>query len=87
MVNYKGHNVEVLTQVKKAAIDKATEPYDGLSQGPFRTSFDKMEGVYRKEVVNYSVRNGYLFKETAIRTFSDGDYHDTVNVETLHKIG
>mgnify|MGYP000061067028 FL=1 len=86
MTNYKGHNVEVLTQAKKKIIDDATQPYNGLSAGPFRTSLDKMEGVFRKEVVSYRVVNGYLQKETAKREFRDGDYHDTVSIETLHKV-
>tara|TARA_A200000113_G_scaffold185270_1_gene172048 strand:- start:456 stop:722 length:267 start_codon:yes stop_codon:yes gene_type:complete len=86
MPNYKGHRVEVLTPVKKEIIDRVTKPYDVMNDGPFKKSLDKMEGVFRKEVVTYKVENGYLFKETAIRDFSDGDYHDTVKIETLHSV-
>jgi hypothetical protein len=85
-MNYKGHNVEVLTPLKKKIIDEATKPFGPFNDGPFKTSLDKMEGVFRKEVVSYRVKDGYLYKETAIRDFSDGDYHDTVKIETLHSV-
>jgi hypothetical protein len=45
-----------------------------------------MDGVFRKEVVSYRVSNGFLYKETAVRHFSDGDYNDTVTTETLHSV-
>jgi hypothetical protein len=45
-----------------------------------------MDGVFRKEVVSYRVTNGLLYKETAVRHFSDGDYNDTVTTETLHSV-
>ena len=77
-MNYKGHNVEVLTATKKKVIDDATKPYDAFSEGPFKDSLMKMEGVFRKEAISYKV--------TSIRDFSDGDYHDTVKVETLHSV-
>jgi len=86
MTNYKGHNVEVLTPTKKAVIDKATEPYNGLSDGPFRTTLNKMEGVFRKEVVNYKIQDGYFVKETAIRDFRDNDYHDTTTIQRIVKV-
>ena len=86
MTNYKGHNIEVITPIKKDIIDRATKSYNALNDGPFKKSLDKMDGVFRKEVVTYKVENGYLYKETAIRDFSDGDYHDTVKVETLHSV-
>ena len=85
-MNYKGHNVEVLTATKKKVIDDATKPYDAFSEGPFKDSLMKMEGVFRKEAISYKVTNGYLYKVTAIRDFSDGDYHDTVKIETLHSV-
>lgn len=86
MTNYKGHNVECLTPLKKKIIDDATKGFDAFNEGPFKTSLSKMEGVFRKEVVSYRVKDGYLYKETAIRDFSDGDYHDTVKIETLHSV-
>lgn len=82
-MKYKGHNVEVLTHTKKAVIDKATEPYNALSEGPFRTSLDKMEGVFRKEVVTWKKENGKLIIETASRDFRDNDYFDTTRVEVV----
>lgn len=86
MPNYKGHNVEVLTDVKKKIIDDATKPYDALSAGPFRTALDKMDGVFRKEIINYKIQDGYLVKETSIRDFRDGDYHDTTTVQRITKV-
>jgi len=85
-MNYKGHNVEVLTDAKKKIIDDATKHYDALSAGPFRTALDKMEGVFRKEIINYKVQDGYLVKEVSIRDFRDGDYHDTTTVQRITKV-
>lgn len=85
-MDYKGNNVETITHSKKVMLDRAARPYDGLSEGPFKDSLAKMNGVFRKEVVSYRVKDGYLYKETAIRTFTDGDYHDTVKIETLHSV-
>jgi hypothetical protein len=82
-MKYKGNNVETLTPSKKAMLDRAMKPYDGLSEGPFKTVFDKMEGVFRKEVVNYKIRDGYLVKETSVRDFRNDDYHDTTKTETI----
>ena len=47
-----------------------------------------MEGVFKKEIVNYKVQNGLLLKETSVRTFTpDGkDYNDVVTIETLYNI-
>ena len=86
MTNYKGNNVETLTPSKKAMIDRAMKPYDGLSDGPFKKVFDKMEGTFRKEVINYKVEDGWLVKETAIRDFRDNDYHDTTTVQRIAKV-
>lgn len=85
-MDYKGNNVETITHSKKVMLDRAARPYDGLSEGPFKESLAKMNGVFRKEVVSYRVKDGYLYKETAVRTFTDGDYHDTVKIETLHSV-
>ena len=85
-MDYKGNNVETITHSKKVMLDRAARPYDGLSEGPFKESLAKMNGVFRKEVVSYRVKDGYLYKETAGRTFTDGDYHDTVKIETLHSV-
>lgn len=85
-MDYKGNNVETITHSKKVMLDRAARPYDGLSEGPFKESLSKMNGVFRKEVVSYRIKDGYLYRETAIRTFTDGDYHDTVKIETLHSV-
>ena len=53
MVDYKGSNVETLTHSKKFMLDRANKPYNGLNEGPFRASLDKMDGVFRKEVISY----------------------------------
>jgi hypothetical protein len=85
-MDYKGNNVETITHSKKIMLDRAARPYDGLSEGPFKESLSKMNGVFRKEVVSYRIKDGYLYRETAIRNFTDGDYHDTVKIETLHSV-
>jgi hypothetical protein len=82
-MKYKGNNVETLTHSKKAVLDRAMKPYDALSEGPFRTSLDKMEGVFRKEVVTWKKQNGKLIIETASRDFRDNDYFDTTRVEVV----
>ena len=72
-MDYKGSNVETLTHAKRVMLDRANKPFTALNDGPFRTSLDKMDGVFRKEVVSYRVSNGFLYKETAVRHFTDGD--------------
>ena len=59
-MDYKGNNVETITHSKKVMLDRAARPYDGLSEGPFKDSLAKMNGVFRKEVVSYRVKDGYL---------------------------
>jgi len=61
-------------------------PYDALSDGPFKRVLDKMEGVFRKEIINYKIEDGYLVKETSIRDFSEGDYHDTTSIQRIVKV-
>lgn len=87
-MNYKGHTVETLTFAKKKIIDDATKPFDAFSEGPFKNTLARMEGVFKKEIVNYKVQNGLLLKETSVRTFTpDGkDYNDVVTIETLYNI-
>jgi len=88
MVDYKGSNVETLTHAKRVLLDRADEPFTALNDGPFRTVMDKMDGVFKKEVINYKRQNGFVVKETATRVFDadNRDYHDTTTVETLVKI-
>lgn len=86
MANYKGSNVETLTHSKKAILDRAMKAYDANSAGPFKTTLDKMDGVFRKELVNYKIQDGWLVKETAVRDFRDGDYHDTTTIQRIAKV-
>tara|TARA_Y100000385_G_scaffold117190_3_gene122024 strand:- start:2294 stop:2608 length:315 start_codon:yes stop_codon:yes gene_type:complete len=87
-INYKGNKVQTLTASKKHLLDKAAEPYNGNSEGPYKRVADKMDGVFRKETINYKIQNGLLVKETAVRTFTqDGkDYHDTTHIETISRL-
>ena len=87
MANYKGNNIETLTHTKKVMLDRAAAPYDANSEGPFKTALDKMDGVFRKELVNYKVQDGFLVKEVSVREFrSDNDYHDTTTVQRIAKV-
>ena len=45
-----------------------------------------MEGVFRKEIINYKVQDGYLVKEVSIRDFRNNDYHDTTTVQRITKV-
>jgi len=45
-----------------------------------------MEGVFRKELINYKVTDGWLVKETSVRDFRDNDYHDTTTVQRIVKV-
>jgi len=85
-MKYKGNNVETLTHTKRAILDRAMRPYDGLSDGPFKRVLDRMDGVFRKEIINYKIEDGYLVKETSIRDFSEGDYHDTTSIQRIVKV-
>lgn len=85
-MKYKGNNVETLTHSKKAILDRAMRPYDGLSDGPFKRIFDKMDGVFRKEIINYKIEDGWLVKETSVRDFRDNDYHDTITVQRIVEV-
>jgi hypothetical protein len=86
MANYKGNNVETLTHSKKVMLDRASEGFNANSEGPFKTALDKMEGVFRKELVNYKVQDGFLVKEVSVRDFRDNDYHDTTTVQRIAKV-
>ena len=57
-INYKGNKVQTLTASKKHLLDKASEPYNGNSEGPYKRVADKMDGVFRKETINYKIQNG-----------------------------
>jgi SNF2 family DNA or RNA helicase len=79
--------IETLTPAKLAMVDRInkaeSEPYDAQSTGPFKTVLDKMEGVFRKEIINYKMIDGKLHKEVSVRDFRNGDYNDTTTVTVL----
>jgi hypothetical protein len=45
-----------------------------------------MDGVFRKEIVNYKVQDGYLVKEVSVRDFREDDYHDTSTIQRIAKV-
>lgn len=50
-----------------------------MVEGPFKNAFDAdTNGVLRREITTYRIKNGVMVKETATRDYySSGDYHDT----------
>ena len=50
-----------------------------MSDGPFKNAFDAdTDGVMRREIVTYRIKNGMLYKETATREYyKSGDYQDS----------
>ena len=50
-----------------------------MSDGPFKNAFDAdTDGVIRREIVTYRMRDGIMIKETASRDYyKSGDYHDS----------
>jgi len=53
--------------------------------GPFKSAFDAdTNGVVRREIVTYRVKNGVMVKEQAFRDYyENGDYHDSRNILVL----
>jgi hypothetical protein len=56
-----------------------------MTEGPFKSAFDAdTDGVVRREIVTYRIKNGMMVKETACRDYyKDGDYHDSQNAMPL----
>ena len=56
-----------------------------MTDGPFKNAFDAdTDGVIRREIVTYRMRNGNMVKETACRDYyQSGDYHDSVSTQPL----
>jgi len=56
-----------------------------MTEGPFKSAFDAdTDGVVRREIVTYRMKNGMMVKETAVRDYyKDGDYHDSQNAMPL----
>ncbi|MGY8866423.1 MAG: hypothetical protein ACKVJK_12455, partial [Methylophagaceae bacterium] len=79
--------IEIATPAKVAMLDRInkaeSQPYNANSTGPFKTVLDKMEGVFRKEIINYKMVDGKLHKEVSVRDFKNGDYNDTTTVTVL----
>ena len=50
-----------------------------MVEGPFKNAFDAdTNGVLRREITTYRMKNGIMIKETAVRDYyKDGDYHDS----------
>jgi hypothetical protein len=50
-----------------------------MTEGPFKNAFDAdTNGVVRREIVTYRMRNGMMTKEIAYRDYYEsGDYHDS----------
>mgnify|MGYP006000391735 FL=1 len=56
-----------------------------MTDGPFKNAFDAdTDGVIRREIITYRMRNGSMIKEEASRDYyMSGDYHDTINSKPL----
>lgn len=56
-----------------------------MTEGPFKSAFDAdKEGVVRREIITYRMRDGQMIKEEASRDYyKSGDYHDTSNTKPL----
>ena len=50
-----------------------------MTDGPFKNAFESdVEGVIRREIVTYRMKNGIMVKEVAYRDYYvSGDYHDS----------
>ena len=56
-----------------------------MTEGPFKSAFDAdTDGVVRREIVTYRIKNGIMVKESACRDYyASGDYHDSQNAMPL----
>jgi hypothetical protein len=56
-----------------------------MTEGPFKNAFDAdTDGVVRREIVTYRIKNGMMVKETACRDYyQSGDYHDSQSTMPL----
>ena len=56
-----------------------------MTDGPFKNAFDAdTDGVVRREIVSYRMKNGVMIKETACRDYyKSGDYHDSISTQPL----
>ena len=56
-----------------------------MTDGPFKAAFDAdTDGVIRREIITYRMKNGIMVKEEASRDYyKSGDYHDSNNTKPL----
>jgi hypothetical protein len=56
-----------------------------MTEGPFKNAFDgDTEGVIRREIITYRMKNGIMVKEEAFRDYyKSGDYHDGQSTNPL----
>jgi hypothetical protein len=56
-----------------------------MTEGPFKNAFDAdVDGVIRREIVSYRMKDGNMVKETACRDYYEsGDYHDRISTQPL----
>ena len=56
-----------------------------MTDGPFKNAFDAdTDGVIRREIITYRMRDGKMIKEEASRDYYvSGDYHDNQNIKPL----
>ncbi|MBT4995883.1 MAG: hypothetical protein HOM88_05365 [Hellea sp.] len=56
-----------------------------MTEGPFKNAFDAdVDGVIRREIVSYRMKDGNMVKETACRDYYEsGDYHDSISTQPL----
>ena len=56
-----------------------------MTDGPFKAAFDAdTDGVIRREIITYRMKNGIMVKEEASRDYyKSGDYHDSNNSKPL----
>lgn len=59
-----------------------------MTDGPFKAAFDAdIDGVVRREIVTYRMKNGIMIKEEATRDYyKSGDYHDSCNSKPLAEV-
>ena len=56
-----------------------------MTDGPFKAAFNAdTDGVVRREIITYRVKDGVMVKEEASRDYyKSGDYHDAQNSKPL----
>ena len=56
-----------------------------MTDGPFKNAFDgDIDGVIRREIITYRMRNGIMVKEEAYRDYyKSGDYYDSSSAAAL----